>query len=58
MNEQPPEDVLIKLNKTVEEYKNCRSLFEGIMIQQSYTVNLYTCFAKHDIKYEVITCNS
>lgn len=47
-----PDSTLIKINRTVEEYKNERSMFEGVQIVQKENINFNFGVAMHDIKFE------
>lgn len=48
----PSQSIIQKLNKTVEEYKNTRSCFEGIMVKKVRDINIYDCIAKYKVKYQ------
>lgn len=46
------DSTLIKINRTIEEFKNTKSLFEGVQIIQKENFNFYFGIAMHDIKFE------
>lgn len=48
----PSQTIIQKLNRTVAEYKNTRSCFEGIMVKKSRDVNIYDSIGKYKIKYQ------
>ena len=52
MDKQPSDEVVAKLNRTVVEYKNERSFFEGIMIVQIQEVLEYDFTGHTEIYYE------
>lgn len=58
MDNQPSDEIIAKLNRTVEEYKNCRSFFEGIMVIQSEKLIDYDIIGTNEITYETVIVSS